>query len=67
MELKKIMWPTDLSGRAENALPYINSLIEKYNTKTFSLEGLSGFDREFINQIDYKRLGFEHPKHAKVE
>jgi nucleotide-binding universal stress UspA family protein len=33
MEMKKILWPTDLSGCAEKALPYVRSLTEKYNTE----------------------------------
>jgi nucleotide-binding universal stress UspA family protein len=33
MEMKKILWPTDLSSCAEKALPYVKSLTEKYNTE----------------------------------
>lgn len=33
MEIKKILWPTDLSGNAEKALPYVNSLSQKYQTE----------------------------------
>jgi nucleotide-binding universal stress UspA family protein len=33
MEFKKILWPTDFSGSAEKALPYVRSLTEKYNTE----------------------------------
>jgi nucleotide-binding universal stress UspA family protein len=33
MELKRILWPTDLSGSAEKALPYVKSLTQKYNTE----------------------------------
>ena len=33
MEMKKILWPTDFSGSAEKALPYVKSLTEKYNTE----------------------------------
>jgi nucleotide-binding universal stress UspA family protein len=33
MELKRILWPTDLSGTAEAALPYVKSLTQKYNTE----------------------------------
>lgn len=29
MEVKKILWPTDLSGNAEKALPLVTSLSEK--------------------------------------
>ena len=30
MNIKKILWPTDLSANAEKALPYVNSLTRKY-------------------------------------
>lgn len=33
MEIKKILWPTDFSTNAEAALPFIFSLIEKYNAE----------------------------------
>lgn len=33
MELQRILWPTDLSGSAERALPYVKSLTRKYNTE----------------------------------
>lgn len=33
MELNRILWPTDLSGSAEKALPYVKSLTERYNTE----------------------------------
>ena len=32
MEVKKILWPTDFSKNAEQALPYVTSLGEKYQT-----------------------------------
>ena len=61
MELKKILWPTDLSGRAEKALPYINSLIEKYNTEVhvlYVIEDIANhkswygaFEKETISKI----------------
>lgn len=33
MEIKRILWPTDFSSRAETALPYVTSLTEKYQTE----------------------------------
>ncbi len=33
MELKKLLWPTDFSANAKKALPYVNSLTEKYQTQ----------------------------------
>lgn len=37
MELKKILWPTDFSGNSEHALPYVNSLGERYQTEVHVL------------------------------
>jgi len=33
MEIKKILWPTDFSGNAHQALPYVQSLTERYNAQ----------------------------------
>ena len=33
MEIKKILWPTDLSRRAAQALPYVSSLSERYQAE----------------------------------
>jgi nucleotide-binding universal stress UspA family protein len=33
MELKKILWPTDLSANAAKALPYVTSLSKKYDAE----------------------------------
>lgn len=33
MELKKILWPTDLSGNAEKALPAVTSLTQKFGSE----------------------------------
>lgn len=32
MDVKKVLWPTDFSKNAEQALPYVTSLGEKYQT-----------------------------------
>ncbi|MFZ7125980.1 MAG: universal stress protein [Desulfobacterales bacterium] len=33
MPVKKILWPTDFSGSAQNALTYVNSLTRKYDAE----------------------------------
>jgi nucleotide-binding universal stress UspA family protein len=33
MEIMRILWPTDLSGNAENALPFVRSLSQKYQAE----------------------------------
>lgn len=37
MEFKKILWATDLSENARQALPYVSSLSEKYQTEVHVL------------------------------
>lgn len=61
MEVKKILWPTDLSNNAEKALPYVTSLGEKYQTEVhvlYVIEELAyhepwygEFDRAHIEKI----------------
>jgi nucleotide-binding universal stress UspA family protein len=61
MEMRKILWPTDLSGSAEKALPFVKSLIEKYNTEIhvlYVIQNLSNhkswygeFQQERIDKI----------------
>lgn len=48
MEIKKILWPTDLSENASQALPYVISLTQKYQAQLYLLyvtEDLSDHDR----------------------
>ena len=61
MEVKKILWPTDFSSSAHLALPFVNSLIEKYQTEVhvlFVIEDLANhaswygdFDQDHIEKI----------------
>ena len=61
MQVKKLLWPTDLSGNAAKALPYVTSLTEKYQTEVHLLyviedvahhESWYGeFDRSHIDKI----------------
>jgi len=37
MEVKKILWPTDLSGNAQKAMPLVTSLSMKYNCEVHVL------------------------------
>lgn len=37
MEIKKLLWPTDLSKNAARALPYVSSLSEKYGAEVHLL------------------------------
>ena len=61
MEIKKILWPTDLSGRAQHALNYVQSLTERYGAEIHVLyvitdlahhRGLYGnFTQDHIDKI----------------
>jgi nucleotide-binding universal stress UspA family protein len=61
MEMKKILWPTDFSENAETALPYVESLGEKYQTEVHVLYVIpelgehepwyGTFDRSHIDRI----------------
>jgi nucleotide-binding universal stress UspA family protein len=61
MEVKKILWPTDLSENAAKAQPYVTSLTEKYQTEVhvlYVIEELAyhepwygEFDRSHIDKI----------------
>jgi nucleotide-binding universal stress UspA family protein len=61
MNPKKILWPTDFSGNAEKALPYVQSLTEKYGTEVhvlYVIEDLANhpgwygdFENERIKEI----------------
>jgi nucleotide-binding universal stress UspA family protein len=37
MDVKKLLWPTDFSKNAAQALPYVTSLTEKYQTEVHVL------------------------------
>lgn len=68
MEVKKILWPTDLSGRAKYALAYVRSLTEKFGAEIHVLyvitdvahhRGLYGnFNQDHIDKI----YAWEHEK-----
>ena len=48
MEIKKILWPTDLSTNAAQALPYVSSLSEKYQAEVHLM-----FVVEDVHQYDH--------------
>jgi nucleotide-binding universal stress UspA family protein len=62
MEIKKILWPTDLSGNAEKALDHVTSLSEKYHTEVHVLY--------VIEQLAHHEPwygDFEKPRMEKIE
>jgi len=58
MEIKKILWPTDLSRNAAYALPYVRSMSEKYQAEVhllYVVEDVHWFDH-FYGDADPKFL-----------
>lgn len=61
MEVKKVLWPTDFSNSAQQALPYVTSLTEKYQAEIhvlYVIEDIAhheswygDFDRSHIEKI----------------
>jgi nucleotide-binding universal stress UspA family protein len=58
MGIKKILWPTDFSRIAEKALPYIKSLIEKYDAEIhvlYAIEDIAHHD-DWYGVFDQKHV-----------
>ncbi len=68
MELQKILWPTDLSGSARQALQYVQSLTEKYQAEIhvmYVIEDLAhhkGWYGDFDKGRIEKIIDWEHQK-----
>ena len=45
MEMKKILWPTDFSKSASAALPYVNSLTQKFDAEVHVLYVIEDISR----------------------
>lgn len=58
MEVKKILWPTDFSKNAAQALPYVTSLTEKYQTEIHLLYVMEtlGPDVPWYGKLDLSHL-----------
>jgi len=58
MELKKILWATDLSANSEKALPFVQSLSERYQTEVHVLYVLeeSGHFGSWYGEFDRSEL-----------
>ena len=67
MEVKKILWATDFSKNAAEALPYVTSLSEKYETEVhvvYVIEDLTSWYEEY-GQTDIDELHEWEKKKAK--
>ena len=59
MEINKILWPTDFSENAAQALPYVTSLSEKYGTEIhvlYVLEAWGQFGSWYGDYGDQKEI-----------
>ncbi len=62
MEIKHILWPTDMSDEAARALPYVLSLAEKYDAKVTVLHVQEEITRfEFLSDA----LNKDETKHIR--
>jgi nucleotide-binding universal stress UspA family protein len=62
MKMMKVLWPTDFSGNAEAALPYVTSLSEKYQTEVhvlYVIEDL-GHHEPWYGEFDRGRIDKIH-------
>ena len=58
MEIKRILWPTDLSDNSEAARPFVESLGEKYQTEVHVLYVMEDLGRHapWYGEFDPKRI-----------
>lgn len=62
MDVKKILFPTDFSGNAEKALPYVNSLAQMYKADVhvlYVIEALAHHD-PYYGEFDRKHMDRIH-------
>ena len=59
MDVKKVLWPTDFSENAKLALPWVNSLTEKYGAEVYLLhvaEDLSAYGHYWGSGPDFEHM-----------
>jgi nucleotide-binding universal stress UspA family protein len=62
MELKKVLWPTDLSENAAAALPYVQSLSNRYTTEVHVLYVIEelGYHEPWYGEFDKSHIDKIH-------
>jgi nucleotide-binding universal stress UspA family protein len=62
MEMKKVLWPTDLSDNAAVALPYVESLSNKYTTEIHVLYVIEelGYHESWYGDFDKSHIDKIH-------
>jgi nucleotide-binding universal stress UspA family protein len=58
MEVKKVLWPTDFSDNAAAALPYVESLSQKYQTEVHVLYVIEelGYHEPWYGEFDKSHI-----------
>lgn len=58
MEVKKVLWPTDFSKNAAAALPYVESLSQKYQTEVHVLYVIEelGYHEPWYGEFDRSHI-----------
>jgi nucleotide-binding universal stress UspA family protein len=58
MEVKKVLWPTDFSDNAAAALPYVESLSQKYQTEVHVLYVIEelGYHEPWYGEFDRSHI-----------
>ena len=59
MEIKKILWPTDLSENAAKALPYVTSFSEKFQCEVHVLYVLKEYGEWGASYGDFRQSDYE--------
>ena len=59
MKVQRILWPTDFSDNAAKALPYVQSLSEKYQTEVHVLYVLKDYGEWGASYGDYQAEDLE--------
>ncbi len=68
MEITKILWPTDFSGNAENALNYVTALGQKFQTEVHVLYVIEelGFHEPWYGEFDRSHIDEIHDWERKT-
>ena len=67
MKVQRILWPTDFSENAAKALPYVQSLSEKYQTEVHVLYVLKDYGQWGASYGEHKAEDFEKMRQWEKE
>jgi nucleotide-binding universal stress UspA family protein len=67
MKVQRILWPTDFSENAAKALPYVQSLSEKYQTEVHVLYVLKDYGQWGASYGEHNPEDYEKMRHWERE